>query len=70
MCQKDYSAKEDKQDEHFESGFVVGDVVSHTRFGIGKIVNISDDGLVADIEFEDFGKKSLMLNLASLEKEG
>ena len=67
---KDYSAKEDKQGEHFESGFVVGDVVSHTRFGIGKIVNISDDGLVADIEFEDFGKKSLMLNLASLEKEG
>ena len=67
---KDYSAKEDKPGEHFESGFVVGDVVSHTRFGIGKIVNISDDGLVADIEFEDFGKKSLMLNLASLEKEG
>ncbi len=67
---KDYSSKEDKQDDHFESGFVVGDVVSHTRFGIGKIVNISDDGLVADIEFEDFGKKSLMLNLASLEKEG
>ena len=67
---KDYSAKAEPEEGPFESGFVVGDVVSHTRFGIGKIVNISDDGLVADIEFEDFGKKSLMLNLASLEKEG
>lgn len=54
--------------ETFESGFKVGDKVCHARFGEGEIVNISDDGLVADIDFEDFGKKSLMLNLASLEK--
>ncbi len=61
---RDYEEKE----EMFESGFKVGDIVSHSRFGSGKIVNISDDGLVADIDFDDFGRKSLMLNLANLEK--
>ena len=58
---------EDKE-ETFDSGYKEGDKVFHSRFGIGKIVNISDDGLVADIDFEDVGTKSLMLNLASLEK--
>ncbi len=57
-----------EKQEVFDSGFEVGDDVSHSRFGIGKIVDISDDGLVADIEFEDYGKKSLMLNMAKLEK--
>ena len=54
--------------EEFRSGFKIGDVVMHARFGKGEIVDISDDGLVAEINFEDFGTKSLMLNLASLEK--
>ncbi len=57
-----------KDEESFDSGFAVGDNVSHARFGVGKIVNISDDGLVADIDFVDYGIKSLMLNLATLEK--
>jgi len=54
--------------EVFESEFLIGDDVVHQRFGEGKIVNISDDGLVADIVFESVGKKSLMLNLAKLKK--
>ena len=54
--------------EVFDSGFMPGDIVSHARFGIGKILSISDDGLVADIDFHDIGKKSLMLNMAKLEK--
>ncbi len=58
----------EKQDV-FDSGFCIGDHVTHLRFGRGIIVNISDDGLVADINFEDFGVKSLMLNMAKLEKE-
>lgn len=57
-----------KNEDGFESGLCVGDVVRHPRFGAGKISNISSDGLVADIDFLDFGRKSLMLNLASLEK--
>ncbi len=57
-----------EKEDAFESGFNVGDIVFHARFGSGKIVNISEDGLVADIMFEDAGKKSLMLNMAKLEK--
>ncbi len=60
---------EAEKQETFDSGFCIGDRVTHLRFGKGIIVNISDDGLVADINFEDFGTKSLMLNMAKLEKE-
>lgn len=47
--------------------YKVGMRVSHGKFGEGEIVEISDDGLVGDIVFEGFGKKSLMLELAKLE---
>lgn len=56
------------EEEVFVSGFVEGDVVCHARYGVGTILKISEDGLVADIDFEDFGKKQLMLNIASLER--
>ncbi len=56
-----------EKEEVFSSGFQVGDKVFHSRFGEGQIVDISQDGLVADIQF-DVGKKSLMLNMAKLEK--
>ncbi len=59
---------ESEKAEVFDSGLVVGDRVSHSRFGEGTIVNISADGLVADIDFDLVGKKSLMLNIAKLEK--
>ena len=60
--------KEEKtqKEEKDVSIYKVGQKVSHPRFGEGEIVFISDDGLVGDIVFEDFGKKSLMLNLAPL----
>ena len=48
------------------SKYKVGQSVEHPRYGIGQIVDISIDGLVGDIVFEDFGKKSLMLDLAPL----
>lgn len=59
--------KEEKE-EAFDSGYVIGDKVFFARFGVGEIINISDDGLVGDIKFEDFGVKSIMLNSPSLEK--
>ena len=62
-----YSKKTEDED-NFESGFKKGDKVEHPRFGIGKIVDISSDGYVGEIDFEDFGRKSLMLNLANLTK--
>lgn len=46
--------------------YKIGQKVEHPRYGVGEIVDISGDGLVGDIVFEDFGKKSLMLELAPL----
>ncbi len=45
----------------------IGQKVVHPKYGEGQIIDITPDGLVADILFEDFGKKSLMLELAPLE---
>ena len=55
-----------KKQEKDVSKYKVGQKISHPKFGEGQIINISSDGLVGDIEFEDFGKKSLMLNIADL----
>ncbi len=49
------------------SRYKVGMRVFYQKFGEGKIVDISDDGLVGDIIFDDFGKKSLMLETAKLD---
>lgn len=54
--------------EVFDSGFAVGDKVYLARYGEGKIVEVSDDGLVGKIDFEDFGIKEIMLNSKNLEK--
>lgn len=59
--------KKEEKEHKDVSIYKVGQKVSHPRFGDGQIVEISDDGLVGDIIFEDFGKKSLMLELAPLE---
>lgn len=61
--------REEKKEEKLGkdvSIYKVGQVVSHPKFGDGEIVDITPDGLVGDIIFEDFGKKSLMLELAPL----
>lgn len=66
---KSFMQKEkiDEKPKKDVSIYRVGQKVSHTRFGEGEIVEISSDGLVGDIIFEDFGRKSLMLELAPLE---
>lgn len=46
--------------------YKVGQTVVHPKYGEGKLVDITPDGLVGDIIF-DIGKKSLMLELAPLE---
>jgi len=56
----------EKKPEKDVSVYKVGQHISHPKFGDGQIINISADGIVGDIEFEDFGKKSLMLNIADL----
>ena len=47
--------------------FRVGQSVTHARFGEGKIISIDVVDRCADINFEDFGTKTLMLDIAPLE---
>lgn len=61
-----FSSKEDSSSKIDTSKYCVGQKVKHPRFGCGKIENISSDGLVGDINFEGFGVKSLMLEIAPL----
>ena len=44
----------------------VGQNVTHTRFGDGKIISIDLVDRCADINFEDYGTKTLMLDIAPL----
>lgn len=46
--------------------YEAGQLVEHPKFGRGKIMAISSDYLVGDINFEGFGMKSLMLEIAPL----
>lgn len=48
----------------------VGDNIIHDKFGIGVIVSITNDisGCKAVIDFDDYGKKSLLLKLARIRK--
>lgn len=65
---KDDFFLEEEEKEPFDSGLNVGDIVEHRRFGKGKVVDISSDGLVGKIDFDLVGVKELMLNIATLEK--
>ena len=62
---KTNSVKEEKSQKDV-SKYKVGQRVEHPKYEVGQIISISSDGLVGDIEFEGFGKKSLMLNIADL----
>lgn len=57
-----------KEEDSFESGYNVGDKVFLPRFGEGRLIEISDDGLVGKIDFDQVGIKEIMLNAKSLEK--
>ena len=65
---KDDFFLEEEDKEPFDSWLNVGDIVEHRRFGKGKVVDISSDGLVGKIDFDLVGVKELMLNIATLEK--
>ena len=41
-------------------------MVLHTKFGIGTIQSISQDGKCADIAFNGIGTKTLLLEIAPL----
>ena len=46
---------------------MVGQSVKHPKFGNGIITAIIDDGVCAEINFDMFGKKTLILEIAPLE---
>ena len=58
--------KQEEKPRRDVSIYKIGQKVEHPKYGNGEIVDISSDGLVGDIIFESFGKKSLMLELAPL----
>ena len=62
-----FKREEKKENVKDVSIYKVGQSVIHPKYGVGKIVDITPDGLVGDIIFDTFGKKSLMLELAPLE---
>lgn len=48
----------------------IGDMVTHAKFGKGKVINLNIDGkkMTAEIFFIGMGKKTLDLNIAKIEK--
>ncbi|CUU05212.1 DNA helicase-2 / ATP-dependent DNA helicase PcrA [Candidatus Thermokryptus mobilis] len=63
-------ARKAKKKEDFKQGynFTVGSVVFHEVFGIGRIVDLSGNGDKASavVDFENFGRKLLLLKYANL----
>jgi DNA helicase II / ATP-dependent DNA helicase PcrA len=63
-------ARKTKKKEDFEQSynFTVGSVVFHEVFGIGRIVDLSGNGDKASavVDFENFGRKLLLLKYANL----
>jgi DNA helicase-2/ATP-dependent DNA helicase PcrA len=63
-------ARKAKKKEDFEQSynFTVGSVVFHEVFGIGRIVDLSGNGDKASavVDFENFGRKLLLLKYANL----
>lgn len=59
-----------KQKENLSkhNDFSVGDKVIHPKYDIGEIISIYEGGKTADIKFEGFGVKTLILDLAPIEK--
>ena len=50
--------------------FKPGQIVAHTRFGKGKILEVDYEERTGDIDFESVGVKTLMLDIAPLTIEG
>jgi len=67
-----YRSRSDKKKKYPEPGskpgFTVGSLVQHDVFGLGVVVDISGSGdnLRAIVDFENFGRKHLLLKYANL----
>lgn len=59
---------EQKQTVSKHNDFAVGDKVIHPKYDVGEILSIYEGGKTADVKFEGFGVKTLILDLAPIEK--
>jgi hypothetical protein len=50
--------------------FKAGQIVVHTRFGKGRLLEVDYEERTGDIDFESVGVKTLMLDIAPLTIEG
>ena len=60
------------EDTHDNTEIKIGDKVKHKKFGVGIVTNITDDGnmKIAEIKFESFGMKRLIVTGTTLEVVG
>ncbi|MBR1985260.1 MAG: ATP-binding domain-containing protein, partial [Clostridia bacterium] len=58
--------KEEEKPKKDTSVYQIGQMVLHPKFGIGTINNIDDSAKFADINFKEFGNKTLLLDIAPL----
>lgn len=54
------------QQTNNEKIFKVGDVVMDKKFGVGKIIYINGD--IANIDFKNYGKKTILLSISNISK--
>jgi len=57
-------------EDSIKKALAVGDTIQHNKFGIGKVLFVSEDMNEVLIDFEKFGQKRLLLSYANLRKIG
>ncbi|WAM30677.1 ATP-dependent helicase [Caldicellulosiruptor naganoensis] len=58
------------QQNSTKTTLAVGDIIQHNKFGIGKILSLSEDLNEVLVDFEKYGQKRLLLSYANLKKIG
>ncbi len=57
---------DNKAENKDKTGFDAGVKVEHPKFGTGTVIGFVDDGVCIEIDFDGFGKKTLMFDIAPL----
>ena len=63
-----FNNTESQPKQEISCDYAVGDKVLHPKYNIGEILSIYENGKTADVKFEGFGVKTLILSLAPIEK--
>lgn len=68
--QGNFAVKNGKEENISSSNLHVGSKVKHGKFGVGKVIWLSDDMKEVVVEFEEIGQKRLLLSYANLKRIG